>query len=376
VAHEINNPLAFILGNLEYALGVLETLESSSRVEPVETDSVATRVHDVCAALADARTGAERVRTIVAELKRLARPPSEKREAVDLRHILDAALSMTAGQVSECAAVVREFGDCPRVRADAARLTQVFVNLLLNAVLAIQERKSAPNEVRLRTGTDEEGNAYAEVADTGIGIAQELLPRIFEPFFTTRSLRPGAGLGLAVAHGIVASLGGSIQVRSAPGSGNLFRVVLPASPSTKPPADQAAAPHRAQTSAKRLLVIDDEKFLLDTLRRVLEEDYEVTTAHGGRQALELLESGERFDVILSDLLMPGVTGMDLFDELEKSHPAHASRIVFMTGGAFTPRAQRFLSGGRHAVLEKPFTSSELLDFLERFSSRTSSKTGP
>jgi CheY-like chemotaxis protein len=124
------------------------------------------------------------------------------------------------------------------------------------------------------------------------------------------------------------------------------------------------------------LVIDDEKFLLDTLVRVLEEDYEVTTAHGGHQALELLQSGERFDLILSDLLMPGVTGMDLFAELEKHHPAHASRIVFMTGGAFTARAQRFLAGGQHAVLEKPFTSSELLDFLERCYAKMSSKTGP
>lgn len=360
VAHEVNNPLAFILGNIQYALGELETIEALGTAMAPEV--LTARVHEVCAALADAQTGAERIRRIVSELRRLTRPDGEKKEALDLRKIIDKALTLTARELSDRARVVREFGAVPPVLGEDTRLTQVFVNLLMNAAHAIQPGGAEHNEIRVVTGTDGEGRAFAEIRDTGSGIPQEVIPRIFDPYFTTRPLPAGTGLGLSISHGIVSSLGGTIDVQSRMGVGSTFRVVLPPVSETTRTGRASIAPSRG--ARPRLLVVDDERFLLETIARTLDEPYAVQKAHGGRDALALLERGDRFDLILCDLLMPDMTGMEVHAELCARFPDQAKRTVFMTGGAFTPKAQTFLNGGSHRVLEKPFSNSELLAFLE------------
>lgn len=365
VAHEVNNPLAFILGNLQYALGELDALDAISRAGATDGELLSARVHEICAALADAQTGSERIRRIVSELRRLSRPALEKREPLDVRRVVDAALALTSKEVSERARVVREFSDTPLVSADDTRLTQVFVSLFMNAAHAINPGRAELNEIRIVTGTDESGNAFVEIRDTGSGIPREMMSRIFEPFFTTRSLETGTGLGLSISHGIVSSLGGCIRVQSRLGTGSTFRVVLPPAVGRQSvaPAAIAVESTAAVHSRPSLLIIDDERFLLDTIARTLEEHYAVTKANAAREALELLEAGDRFDLILSDLLMPELTGMELFAELQARFPEQANRTVFMTGGAFTLKAQSFLSSGQHRVIEKPFNNAELLAFL-------------
>jgi CheY-like chemotaxis protein len=249
--------------------------------------------------------------------------------------------------------VVREFDTCPRVRADETRLNQVFVNLLLNAAQSIAPGRVDTNEIRVVTSTNARGGATIEVRDTGSGISRELVPRIFEPFFTTRALETGSGLGLSV--------------ESRVGSGSTFRVTLPASANASsypPPARQSEPPlARHDGSSKRLLFIDDERILLDALVRALDSYYTIDTVTSAKAALGLFENGREYDLVVCDLMMPGMTGMDLFERMNRSFPSLAARTVFMTGGAFTPGAQKFLGSVQRRVLEKPFSNNELVDFV-------------
>ncbi|HSO32689.1 MAG TPA: ATP-binding protein, partial [Labilithrix sp.] len=247
----------------------------------------------------------------------------------------------------------REYGAVPPVEADESRLTQVFINVLVNAAQALPEGRSETNEIRLVTTTDAAGRAVIEVHDTGAGIRPEVMTRIFDPFFTTKPVGIGTGLGLSICHTIVTGLGGEISATSEPGRGTTFRVVLPAvSPrrhDPAPPADSAPA----VTAPAAILVVDDEPAVGTVLARVLRH-HDVTVVHAARTALDLLEAGTRFDVIFSDLMMPEMSGMDFYDELVRRHPEAARRVVFVSGGAFTPRAGEFLETVTNPRLGKPF----------------------
>ncbi len=219
VGHEINNPLAFIISNLNYVTGELREL--TKREEESE------RWQEVEQALSEAKVGAERVRRIVADLRTLARAQREPSKEVDLHALLDVSLATADGQLRPRARVVKEYGTPPTVLGDETRLGQVFLHLLVNAAQAIPEGGAEQHEVRVTTRRDERGHAVIEVSDTGVGIPAEVLPRIFEPFFTTRPVGEGTGLGLSICHTHLKAMGGDIQVRSEPGRGTTFAVTLP-----------------------------------------------------------------------------------------------------------------------------------------------------
>ncbi|MGC4094828.1 MAG: response regulator [Polyangiaceae bacterium] len=363
VAHEVNNPLSYIIGNQLFAQGELAEIDQQlSQLAPEIAGPIREKLGVVGAALRDASSGAERVRSIMVDLKMLGRPNPARHRSIDLRTLLDGALKMTLTRVTERARVVREFGECPMVRGDEVRLTQVFVNLLINAAHAIPAGKPDSNEVRIVTRTSARGTAEVEIRDTGSGISKEMIPRIFEPFFTTRGLETGTGLGLSISHGIISSLGGTIEVDSRVGAGSSFRVLLPAATgiSSVPP----PIPRPSIISGRhRLLFIDDERILLDALGRALETRYEVDRAASAANALSLFEQGREYDLIVCDLMMPNMTGMELFRTLQTRFPEHAQRTVFMTGGAFAQGAQEFLSATRRRMLEKPFSNEQLVDFV-------------
>ncbi|HET9622421.1 MAG TPA: two-component regulator propeller domain-containing protein, partial [Kofleriaceae bacterium] len=205
IAHEINNPLAYVTGNLEV---VAETLASDAPPSAVQR-------RELQVAIRDARDGAERVRKIVHGLRSFTRSEEEKRTAVALPGVLEAAIRMTSNQIRHRAELVRELGAVPLVVGDDGRLTQVFINLLVNAAHAIPEGRSDANRITVRTRTDAQGRAVVEVEDTGHGIAPEVQARVFDPFFTTKDVGEGTGLGLAICHGIVSGLGGQISIESA-----------------------------------------------------------------------------------------------------------------------------------------------------------------
>jgi CheY-like chemotaxis protein len=228
----------------------------------------------------------------------------------------------------------------------------------VNAAQAIDEGRVDTNEIRVSTYT-EQGRVVVEIRDTGVGMTPEVQRRLFMPFFTTKPLGVGTGLGLSICHRIIASLGGDITVESVAGKGSTFRVSLPAAPPgtiEAPPAEVAVTP---AVRRGRILVIDDEPWILSAVRRNLSREHDVTTTTSALDALKRIGCGESFDIILCDLVMPYVTGMDLYAELVRLHPEHAHRVIFLTGGAFTPRARAFLDEIPNFRLEKPFDQGEL-----------------
>jgi len=218
--------------------------------------------------------------------------------------------------------------------------------------------------VRVATSTDARGRAVFEIRDTGAGIAPEIADRIFDPFFTTKPHGVGTGLGLSICRGIVLSLGGEIAVESQPGRGTTVRVALPAAP---PDAELAGAfPAAAPMSRRgRVLVVDDEPAVASAIRRTLAPHHDVVVRGSAEEAMDAIGRGERFDAILCDLMMPGMTGMELHDALAQVAPDQASRIVVLTGGAFTPRAREFLDRVALPCCEKPFDTETLRATVRR-----------
>jgi len=357
VAHEINNPLAFAMASLELAS---EELNGFAAAVPPG------RLLEFRGLLGDAREGCERVRRIVRDLKTFSRPEDPQRHPLDVREVIELAIKMTYNEVKHRARLVKDFGDCPFVEADEARLGQVFVNLLVNAAQAIREGSVDHNEIRIRTATRADGAALIEVRDTGSGIARAAVGKIFDPFYTTKRVGEGTGLGLSICRSIVTDLGGTIEVESEPDRGSTFRVSLPAA---RPPA--AEAPQHPPLAADipvrqtRVLIVDDEPFIGRTFAHALRE-HTVTIVDNARAALAQLRGGAPFDVVLCDLMMPGMTGMELYDELARTDPPLSQRMVFVTGGAFTPAARAFLDRVPNQRLEKPVDVQQLRAVVRSF----------
>ncbi|WP_164017236.1 ATP-binding protein [Pyxidicoccus trucidator] len=355
LAHEINNPLAYTTGNLEYLKQRLPC--------PSSAEGLADECHQV---LDEALEGAVRIRRIVADLGAFSLKDTGGEEPVDLKAVLESTLRMTANQLRHRAQVVRDFDvKTPRVRGTPTRLGQVALNLVLNAVQAIPEGRYSEHRITLSVRATDHG-AVLTVSDTGRGIPPEVLPRIFDPFFTTRRVGGGMGMGLAICRDIVTTLGGSIAVRSEPGQGTTVEVCLPRAEDVvpQPPAPAQASP----SSGRRVLAVDDEPRVLDLLRRLL-RGHELVTAANGREALERLRVDRAFDLILCDLMMPELTGVDVYEAVRESWPGLQERIVFVTGGAFTPDTQRFLQQVGNPTLTKPFEPAHVRDLVAAASAR-------
>ena len=335
VAHEINNPLAYTLANLGAAI---EDIERG--VDPTE----------IVTMLREAVEGAERVRRVVRDLQTFARPREDDLESIDVRALVDSALGMTTNQLRHRARVVTCYGDVPKVHMNRARLGQVMVNLIVNAAQAIAEGAVVDNEVRVSTLVDAEGQVVIEVRDTGCGFNEETRAQIFDPFFTTKTVGAGTGLGLAICHSIVTAAGGRIDLTSPPTGGCIARVTLP--PAKVVPA-RAPTPEAPLGPRKRVLVVEDEERLRKALARSLRRHHDVIVVENGERALAQLIDDPQVDAIVCDLMMPNMTGMELYDRLREQQPAQADRMVFMTGGAFTQRASQFAASTSRPVLEKP-----------------------
>jgi signal transduction histidine kinase len=352
VAHEINNPLAAVVANLE-----LLTKDVTRLADEL---GAADRMQDIFEELRDARESADRLRHIVRDLKVFSRSADdERRGPVDVRRVIESSLRMAWNEIRHRARLVKEYGAVPLVRANEPRLGQVLLNLIVNAAQAITEGNVEQNVIRVLTEVDSASGLVAvEVRDTGPGIPPEVLPRIFDAFFTTKPVGIGTGLGLSICHKIVSGLGGEIQVKSEIGKGTSFRVLLP------PTVDEATLPAPllvVAPSARRgkVLIIDDEPVIARAIGRSLEREHEVTIESSANVALQQIVGGARFDVILCDLMMPQMTGMDLHRELQRANAEQAAQMVFLTGGAFTHGARTFLDEVPNQRIEKPFDTQQI-----------------
>ena len=358
VGHEINNPLAYVLSNVLFAVRELKALEEELEL-PL---SVRQRISAAGAALDDARDGAERVRDIVRDLKTFSRAEETVQEVVDLHAVLDSAMAMARNEIRHRAQVVKRYGELPMITANRSRLAQVFVNLLANAAHAIPDGHADRHHITVTTRAVGD-RVEIWFSDTGSGIAPEHLPRIFDPFFTTKPVGEGTGLGLAICAGIIRDLGGDIAVETELGRGTTFKISLPVgTPISRPlPAVQSVDP----SARWSILVVDDEPMFGVALRRLLSGRHDVRVAGSGREALTHLESGQRFDAILSDVHMPEMTGIELYETIGERWPELLPRIGFVTGGAISDAARSFLDSRRDRIFEKPGSLVALEQFVLR-----------
>jgi two-component system cell cycle sensor histidine kinase/response regulator CckA len=367
VAHEINNPLAAVIANLDYVADSLGRMVGGDAAERSEGRSDAWIVEEIKAPIDDAREAAQRVRFIVRDLKIFSRSPSdEPRGAVDVKAIMESSLRMAWNEIRHRARLVKNYGPVPGVNANEARLGQVFLNLVVNAAQAMQEGRAEYNEICVTTRLQGE-RVIIEVGDTGAGIPPEIVGRIFDAFFTTKAVGVGTGLGLAICHRIVTDMGGELTVESELGKGTTFRVSLPVATHTREHEIVAPVEPLANTGRRgRILVVDDEEMVVRSVKRILSKEHDVVPMVSASEALALCANGERFDLILCDLMMPDMTGMDLHRELSLVAPDQASRMIFVTGGAFTAKARHFLSETPKEHLEKPFDSANLRAIVQRY----------
>ncbi len=363
VAHEINNPLSFVMGNLTFVRELL------GKLRPGKADAAGpAEINEAIVAIDEALEGSSRVREIVRDLKAFSRADGARRQPLDVREPLQRAIQVAQNQIRHRARLVTELGQVPPVLADPGRLQQVFFNLLVNAAQAIPEGRVDQNRIRVSTRAVH-GRAVVEIADTGCGMSPQVKSRIFDPFFTTKPVGTGTGLGLSTCHGIVTGLGGEIQVESDEGAGTLVRVLLPATGSAWPEGLAPPLPVRLDAARRRILVVDDEPMVASAVQRLL-SGHEVSGVTDPRHALARIQAGERWDAILCDLMMPSMSGMEFQARLQQTAPSLAARLVFMTGGAFTSRAAEFLERSRQPYLEKPFDRDRLREILARALARS------
>jgi PAS domain S-box-containing protein len=242
IAHEINNPLAYVMTNIEV---LREELGEAAAPEIKE-------------ALGDAAEGALRIQNIVRGVKTFSRSDDDTSTPTDVHRALESALRLAATELRHRCVVIKRLGDVPYLLGNEARLGQVFINLLVNAAQAMPDRDLNANQIRLTTYTDPDGAAVIEITDNGDGMTPQVTRRIFEPFFTTKDVGKGTGLGLAVCHGIVERFGGRIAVESALGVGTTFRLTFPAAPAHLTPVRTRSAAHAGESprARLRLLLID------------------------------------------------------------------------------------------------------------------------
>lgn len=365
VAHEINNPLAVVVGNLDLVLQRLQDLEEAQRAG--REIAPAALLADAAQPLREAYEAAERVSHIVRDLKLFSRSPDEEKHGpLEVERVMESALRMASNEIRHRATLVRNYAKVPPVQANEARVGQLFLNLIINAAQAIPEGRAGDNTISLAIRPGEPGRVVVEVSDTGIGMTPEVASRIFDPFFTTKAEGIGTGLGLAICHSIVTRLNGEISVESTPGQGTVFRVSLPHAEAAAVPLAEQRPVEPSGKRKGRILVVDDEPMLCTTVERILAIDHEVTAVTSAKRAVAIIEAGERFDLILSDLMMPEMTGIDLHAVMQQIAPDLAEKMMFMTGGALSPRASAFLDEHADRSIDKPFKPATLRQAVQQF----------
>ncbi len=347
IGHEINNPLSYVLAGVE-SLGELVARGAVAPAQAAEARAL----------LREVRQGLDRIRLTVRDLKLFSRG-EEARYPIDPRGVLEATLHMAYNDIRHRAQLVREYGPAPEVLASEARLGQIFLNLVVNASQAIPDGAAEENRIHVATRTDARGWAVVEVRDTGAGISPEALARIFDPFFTTKKPGEGTGLGLAICKELVEAMGGEIAVESVLGRGSAFRISLPPAHAA---AERAPIPSPAASAGARrgrVLVVDDDPLVARSIRRVLERDHAVVMETSSKDALGRLQAGERFELVLCDVMMPQLSGPEFHAELALVAPDQAKRVVFVTGGAFSATAASYLAAVGAQTVEKPFEAEAL-----------------
>jgi signal transduction histidine kinase/DNA-binding response OmpR family regulator len=373
IAHEVNNPIAYVLASQTHLrdqlVHVVELckLISAGAETSVLRDAFAraggqTFVDELVQAADDVREGAARVRDILRDTRALAHNnPNLKPAPFDPNESIRSALRIVAAELRHKAEITTNLVDGLRVVGVAGQLSQVFVSLLINAGEAFGNRSG--NNLTI-TSKRVGGHIVITLADNGPGIASDQLPRIFDAFYTTKTVS-GTGLGLPISRDIVRQHGGEISAESTHGIGTTITIVLPhAAKTTNREATQP--PPMTQTTEGmpvRLLFVDDEASILRSYKRAFGRHHDVVTVTSGKDALAALAERADFDLVICDLSMPTMSGMQFYGIVRERHPELIDRFIFATGGATQRELEEFLRSVSNRVLEKPFDLSVLRDII-------------
>jgi len=340
VGHELVNPLT----SVDLAVQGLE--------QQVSKDEKGT----IQGFLKSAAEGVSRARNLISELLLFSRGTDQLAGAASLADVVETLVAQLKRERGVDIELTVDSAQATTVRASTAQLEHIIRNLLENAVYATKDNMRP--EIKALVGIERSPEmVFVEIADNGHGIARGLADRIFEPFFSTKPAGEGTGLGLAICHEVATALGGSIELDSPPSEGARFRVLLPACKPAEDTVEPLAEPTTVYSPQKprgRVLMIDDETPLLETLRDLLEPHHDVSITSCARDALHQLEGDAGFDVILCDLNMPNFSGMELYTALANGDNGYERRIVFMTGAAKYGPSAAFLADVPNLFLEKPF----------------------
>lgn len=384
VGHEINNALQYLLFNLE-ELRLAAAQDGRS---------------DVHTALEQALEGADRIRRVVESLRRYG-VAAERFSIVDLHEVVRVALRIAEPQLRRAVTIRTELDTVPKVLGDEGQLVQMLVNPLVNAAQALGHAQHNGDAcITIRTYTSPDGEAVIVVEDNGTGFPSAILPRLGEPYVTTRASSGGTGLGIFVTQGLVTTHAGHLVLENSATGGAVVRVTLPPAPTTvEVPIYTESTRHEeprrmrtrrtrsgeendfsgmdiplrgsaVQTSPpdpsppRRILVVDDEPVLLQGLARALRRmGHQVETASDASTALQLMDS-QPFDLVLSDLMMPKMSGVALASAMERSHPELRKRLLIMTGGAVTVDDSHFLARPDVIVVDKPVQLAALARIID------------
>ncbi|MBI4178184.1 response regulator [bacterium] len=347
VAHEINNPLTSILGYAQLLLARTDLPEEARE--------------DITSILEESRRGAK----IVHGISSMARRRGGKREICDISEILADTVKINAQRISQTGirldlSLERNIG---RTMADPGQLQQVFMNLITNAVQALQRKNSGERSLRIAARQRGE-TAVITIEDTGPGIAPEHMARIFDPFFTTRERGQGMGLGLSLSRAIIAGHGGTIRAESRVGEGATFRIDLPiVEPAPIMSYEAEPAGKTPPGKGEVIVVVDDERTNRDIFKRFLEgRGYRVEAFSNVEDAIQALP-GLSARAVISDFKLPGKTGRDLYAHLGSRHPDLAKKFILISGDVLSEEVSRFIEETRVAVIEKPFALDRLAERL-------------
>jgi len=352
VAHEINNPLTGVIGFSHLML---------NRDIPDDMKQDLQVIH----------SEAQRVAKIVENLLVFAHQRKPGREYLNINEIINRVLELRAYEmkVNNIDVENRLAPDLPSTMADAGQLQQVFLNIVLNAEHFMSR---AHNKGKLVVKTEKiGGNIRASFTDNGAGISKENLDKIFNPFFTTKDVGDGTGLGLSICHGIITQHNGRIYAESELGKGATFVIELPivADPTQPGKADETKKEPRKPRGAK-ILVVDDEVAILVFLKRLLTEwGHSVETINNANKALERLKT-ERYSLILLDIKLPGMSGIELYQHIEETVPALTRRVIFITGDIMQGATRSFLEKTGVPHITKPIDIEVLKKMINRALNQT------
>lgn len=383
VGHEVNNPLCFIVLKLEI---LKEQLAAKSDTSAIDS---------IC----EIEDGISRIQTIVGDLKTLSRDHGDDLSSfVDITKTLVAAISMAKNEIQQRAQLEVEITDLSPLLVNEARLGQIFLNLLINAAQAIEPGNINKNKIIVRAYNDGP-MVTVQISDTGSGIPEFVQENLFKPFYTTKPVGQGTGLGLSICKSLVGRFNGTLSFKSENGIGTTFTVSFPAAKELNlrthvgPIEIDQHVPDRMKNNAaihenrqiydssdqasrgkdlslskqskKRILVIDDDDMVLETLAGVLSKNYIPVALNDAAAALAELNSGVQFDAIICDLMMPNMNGMQFYDALKKLNSEFCQKVIFLTGGSFTEIADTFLNQKEIISFQKPIRKKELFEILEK-----------